>query len=254
MLAPGTADAAAQGMRARVLIVPFLAVLLTGAACAPKPPVETFAAVAPARPPNEVRFELKTGDKIAGSIVVRSSGAYLGQVGAEQRTVIAVVLEIENSGTRPISVDPTELRFTSMRTSSAQLGELAPSGSSGRVEVSPGNKETAQAHFILPSDVTPAAVRSYDLMWIVHEPDGVAYRLTTSFVQEQGVIVIPPAYDSAPYPYHYYDGSVWYYGGYGPAWPHAHFVFVPHYRYYGHHVYHHHVPHGGHHGGWHHAH
>lgn len=240
-------------MRTNLLLVPLLALLSTAAACASSPaPIETLAAVAPARPPNEARFELKAGDKSAGSIVVRSSGAYLGQVGAEQRTVIAVVLEIDNSGTRSISVDPAELRLTSVRTSGAQIGELTPSGSSTRADASPGGKANVQAHFILPPNVSPAAVRSYDLLWTVREPDAVAYRLTTSFIQEQGVIVIRPVYESAPYPYHYYDGSVWYYGDHGPAWPHARFHFVPHYGY--HHFPAHHGPiHGGHHGGGHHA-
>jgi hypothetical protein len=220
--------------RRRIALASMVALAAAGgAACAPEPePIETYAATtAPSRPPNEARFELMTGDKSAGGVVVRSSGAYVGQVGADQRTVIAVELEVDNSGAGPVSIDPAELRLSSVRTTGLALGELAPAGSSSRVEVVPGAKQTAQAHFLLPPDVTPAAVQGYDLLWTVHEANGTAYRLTTSFVQQQGMIVVRPVYEAAPYPYGYYDGSVWFWG---PPWPHAHFVFVPHYypRYY----------------------
>jgi hypothetical protein len=224
------AYAVTDGMvQLRRLVAP-LYVLFAGAACAPeRARVETSAAVAPARQPNEVRFELKVGERHAGRIVVRSTGAYLGHVEAEQQTVIDVALEIENAGTLPILLDGAELRLSHVRTPNAQLAAVAPSGSSGRADVLPGGKQTARAHFVLPPDITPAGVQDYDLTWVLREPGGVEYRLTNSFVQDHGTVFMRPAYESKEYPYYHYDGATWHYGAFGPAWPHTRLIFVPHY-------------------------
>ena len=216
-----------RGLRGLILSIPFAL-----PACAATPaPVETSAAVTATPLPDEVRFDLQVGDKDAGSIVLRSSGAYLDQVGAEQRTVIAVALEIENGSAVPISLDPRELRLSSVRTSKGDLTDLTPYDPSNRADVPPGGKQTVQAQFALPRETSPAAVRDYDLTWILREPGGIAYRLLNVFVQQHGEAFVVPSYESAPYPYYHYDGGAWHYGDFGPAWPHPRFLFVAHFGY-----------------------
>lgn len=180
-----------------------------------------------ARPANEVRFDIRAGDRPVGSVELTTTGAYQATVEAEQRTVIALALKVTAVGPDPLVVKPADLRAT-VETDQGSFADLEVSGSSGVVSTAPGAPAVLRAHFALPRGISAAAVRRFTLAWTVTDREGVAYELATPFVQGPSgpafaaapppsppVVAArepsraPSAYVS-PYPYRYSYGGVWY--------------------------------------------
>lgn len=211
-------------------------------AFAEQPPAQRVSA----RPPNEVRFDVRAGDRPVGTVELTTSGAYQATVETEQRTVIALSLKVTAAGEDALVVKPADLR-ASVETDKGSFADLEASGSSGAVSTAPGAPAILRAHFTLPAGVSPAAVQRFTLAWTVKDREGVAYQLATPFVQgpsgpafagapapssSTAVAAREPSRSTTtyvdPYPYRYSYGGVWYssdvhpWAGHGPP-----LVFVP---------------------------
>lgn len=174
----------------------FVALALALAGCGPAPSTSVPAAgAAPAPPPNLARFDLRTDERVTGTVSVKSSGPYLADVDGRQRTVIAITIDVDNTdGARELVVDPADLRLAFADATTPRLDDVAPAGSSGRATIAPKRSATLRAHFTLPADVSPEQVQRYDLTWALRDGDRVAYQLKTPFVAAAtGVAYVPSA-------------------------------------------------------------
>jgi hypothetical protein len=163
-------------------------------------------------------YQLGSDVEQFGEAKVWSMGAYEAKVGGQERTVIRVGFEIDNTSNEAISFNPTNTKIATLKVDGGEISDLPVAKTQGRYLIHPRSTGRIDAYFVLPEGVQPQNVDSFTLFWSV-AAGGAAYSEFTPFEEDTdyGYYADRPFYGPYPYAYDpfydplYYDPWYWHY-------------------------------------------
>ncbi len=157
-----------------------------------------------------------TGD--LGEVKVWSRGTFRGKVNGQERTLLHVGFDIENSTDRPLMFDTSSIRLESAQANSKVFGGLVPASVVGQGAIAGNSDGTVDAYFELPHGISPQEMDSFRVRWDV-SAGAQTFSQRTPFLEVPDYSYAYPYYDPFFDPYW---GGYWPVAGYGYYGPYRH--------------------------------
>lgn len=145
-----------------------------------------------------------------GEVRIWSDGAERTDQGSAEVTMLHLGFELENTGTEPISLDPTDLQIADVVGEDGAALPVPTLQSGTTMNAAPASTVRGEFAFQVPGDVMPRSITAFHVRWRVRAgADGFAQ--STPFQA-----FYPNSIDR------YYDPWPWWGFGFGVSWHHCH--------------------------------